>query len=267
MVDVSSIPAVGKVVLVGILGAIFGSYANVCIYRYLTGRSVYEPARSFCPQCTALIPWFDNIPIVSFIYLRGRCRHCGSRISWQYPIVEILVAVIWVAVFLKENSLFNFIEFALFFFLLVILSFIDLRAYLLPDTLTLSGIVLGVLGAWLNPERSVAAAIWGAGIGYLVFWALSMIYYLIRGRLGLGGGDVKLLSMFGAFLGWQSLPSILLISSVLGGLYGLWSMRRSATGWQTMIPFGPFLALGALISYFSDPFWAQSYLDFLLLKH
>lgn len=265
--SLSMFPNSLSVFFVGILGALFGSFANVWIYRYLIGLSVNEPPRSFCPQCGRQIRWFDNIPIISFVLLRGRCRQCGHPISWQYPVVEILVAVIWMAVFLKEGSLYGFVEFAVFFFLLVIMSFIDLRAYLLPDTLTLSGIVLGLVGAWWNPDRSLMDAIWGAGIGYGFFWLLSVLYYLLRGQMGLGGGDVKLLAMFGSFMGWQSLPSILLVSSVIGGLYGLWSMRFSQQGWKTMIPFGPFLALGAMITYFSDPFWVQAYLDFLLLKH
>jgi len=225
--------------LCGLLGLLFGSFANVCVYRIPRRESIAMPG-SHCPACNHAIGPLDNIPVLSWLLLRGRCRHCQSQIAWRYPLLEILMGLSWAGLAWHYGPVPELVMALALFFLLWVLSFIDLETGLLPDVLTLPGIALGLLFSWwLGDWR---AAVIGAIAGYALFWLVNRLFLLLSGREGMGYGDFKLLAMLGAFLGWQALPFIILVSSVIGVVVGtlfLWLSRR---GLRAEIPFGPYLA-------------------------
>ena len=229
-----------------ILGLLWGSFANVVIYRLPEKLSVVTP-RSRCPKCMTPIAWFDNVPVLSWLILGGRCRACKTRISIRYPLVELLTGIVFAAIFYKYEYQWVTLEYLVFAWSLIVVSMIDLDHMILPDVFTLSGIVIGLVGAAINPERSFADALIGvlAGGGFL--WAIAYFYLLLRKEEGMGGGDIKLLAWMGAVLGWTSIPFIVLASSVLGSLVGLVLAMRSKAGLKSVIPFGPYLALAALL--------------------
>lgn len=246
-----------------IFGALLGSFGNVVIYRYLSNESVVFP-NSKCPKCQFPIRWFDNIPILAWvIWLRGRCRNCSAKISIQYPLVELVTGLLFWGSYLKFGFTFSAVETCFFVWGLLILSTIDLKSYLLPDIFTLPGILLGVLLAYFNPQREVWDSLIGVLVGGGVFWALASGYYLVRKEHGLGGGDIKLLALIGAFLGWEAIPFVLLAASLSGSLAGLLAMRISQKGIKTIIPFGPYLAFGSATYIFFGEYFARKYAEFL----
>jgi leader peptidase (prepilin peptidase)/N-methyltransferase len=207
---------------VALVGAVIGSFLNVVIGRLPAGESVIHP-RSRCPRCGTPIAWYDNVPIVSWILLRARCRACRAPISWRYPLVEALIAAAaWLAWWRQGLSAPAAVEFA-FVALLVTLSFIDLDTWLLPHVLTFPTIALG-LGAsalGLTPAGGFAASAWGAGIGFAIFAAVSIVGERVFRRPALGFGDVWLLAGIGAFLGAQGLLPVILLGSSQGAVVGL----------------------------------------------
>ena len=219
---------------------------NVVIYRQPKGLNVAFP-RSRCPQCSTPIAWYDNVPVLSWLILRGRCRKCKTPISIQYPIVELITGLLFAAIFYHYAFSWLTLEYMIFAWGLVVVSFIDLELMILPDVFTLSGIVIGLIGAALNPERSFQSALLGVLMGGGFLWLVAYLYLLVRKEEGMGGGDIKLLGWIGAVLGWTSIPFVVLVSSILGSIVGLGLAVRSKTGLKSVIPFGPYLALAALI--------------------
>lgn len=232
-----------------VLGLCFGSFANVVIYRLPIKKSVVAP-RSACPTCGKPIAWYQNIPVLSWIFLRGRCGSCQSRISVLYPLVELICGFLFLALFLKFGWSWTFLELLIFCYALVIASFIDFDHMILPDVLTLPGIVLGLAGAALSPERTFMPAFWGVLVGGGFLYALAYLYLILRGKDGMGGGDIKLLAWIGAVLGIQSIPLVVMLSSIVGSIVGLAVALRSADGLRSGIPFGPYLVLGAIVYIF-----------------
>ncbi len=232
--------------LVFILGLLLGSFANVVIHRYPKGESVVRP-RSKCPKCGKPIAAWDNIPVLSWVFLGGRCRACKAPISMRYPTVEFITGVLFAAVFIKHGMTWSTLEYLILVWSLVVVSFIDMDLMILPDVFTLSGIVLGLLGGALNPERGFYASLAGVLMGGGFLWAVAYLYLVIRKEEGMGGGDIKLLAWLGAVLGWTSIPFIVLVSSVLGSAVGLVLAARGKAGLKSVIPFGPYLALAAVI--------------------
>lgn len=233
-----------------LLGLIIGSFANVCVYRIPRGESVAFPG-SHCPRCGHAVAWYDNIPLVSWLILRGKCRHCHGAIHWRYPLLEALVGGSWGLLawhFGVPSPLLG--EGLLLFTLLWILTWIDLETMLLPDILTLPGIAIGlgfsfwggsfVGGHW--PD-----AVIGAAAGYGFFWGVARLFLLLTGREGMGYGDFKLLAMLGAFMGWQALPFVIFASSVIGAVIGSLALLLARKGLRAEIPFGPYLALAGMI--------------------
>lgn len=229
-----------------LLGLLFGSFANVVILRLPKGESIVTP-RSHCPQCKSLIAWYDNLPVLSWLLLRGRCRNCKTWISARYPLVELITGFLFAAVFWKYGYSWSTLEYIIFVWALVIVSFIDIDHMILPDVFTLSGIVIGLAGAALNPERDFISSFAGVIFGGGILWSVAVLYYALRKEEGMGGGDIKLLAWMGAILGWQAIPFIILVSSVLGSIIGLGLAWRSRAGLKSVIPFGPYLALAALL--------------------
>ena len=235
-----------ETVFVFVVGLIWGSFANVVILRLPSKESVVTP-RSRCPKCKSRVRFYDNIPVLSWFLLRGKCRDCKAPISWRYPLVELLSGVLFLAVFLKHGYQWVTLEYIVFCWSLLVVSFIDLDHMILPDVFTLSGILIGLTGAILNPERDFLSAIAGVLMGGGFLYAIAYLYYALRKQEGMGGGDIKLLAWIGAVLGWTSIPFVIMVSSVIGSLVGLVVAARSKSGLKAVIPFGPYLALAAVL--------------------
>jgi leader peptidase (prepilin peptidase)/N-methyltransferase len=190
------------------------------------------------------------MPFFSYFFLRGRCAQCGEKFSLRYPIVEFIMATLFALVIYTYGVTWTGLEYLILSFGLVTGSFIDYDHMILPDEITLGGLVLALLGAVFNPERAFLDAILGMLFGGGILWAVAYIYYIFTGREGLGGGDIKLLAWLGCLLGWKAIPFIILSSSVFGSVVGLLLSKKNEQGLKTMIPFGPFIALGALLYIF-----------------
>jgi len=228
-----------------LFGAIFGSFSNVLIYRIPAGESIL--GRSRCQTCLKTIPWFQNIPIFSYFFLQGRCGQCQAPISKRYPLVELIMGLLFAAVVYVYGVTWLTFEYFILVFGLVTASFIDLDHMILPDEITLGGIVIGLLGAAINPEREFLESFLGVLFGGGILWLVAYVYFVFTGRDGLGGGDIKLLAWLGALLGWKAIPFVILSSSIVGSVVGLIVSRKNEDGLKTMIPFGPFLAMGAML--------------------
>lgn len=232
-------------------GACFGSFANVVIYRWPRELSLIRPGSS-CPHCHKKIKFYENIPILSWIFLRGKCSGCKGAISIEYPLVELLTGLLFVAVFYKSGYTLTTLELCLFTAAAVPCFFIDYKHMYLPDIYTLSGIAIGILGSVINPEfrplfLSLSGAIFGGGFFYLT----AVFYKKLRGIDGMGGGDIKLMAWLGALFGAQSLMFILIVSSVAGTLVGTYIIfMKKKSSKNLAIPFGPFLIFAAYWYYF-----------------
>jgi leader peptidase (prepilin peptidase) / N-methyltransferase len=227
-------------------GCCLGSFFNVVIHRLPAGQSLVHPG-SFCPHCGYPIPPYDNIPVLSYLLLRGRCRSCKSRISPRYPIVELLTGGLALLLFLKSGWTTQFLIDFLFMSLLLVIAFIDLNTYLIPDVLSLSGIILGFGCSFVSERVSWIESLIGILLGGGFFYLVALGYQLARKKDGLGGGDIKLLAMIGAFVGWPGAVFTVLTASLIGSVVGIVAMRRTRDGLSTMLPFGPFLSLGGVL--------------------
>ncbi len=234
---------------IALLGAVIGSFLNVCICRIPEGRSLVAPG-STCPSCGHPIRPYDNIPVLSYLILKGRCRDCGRRISPRYIAVELITAVIALFLFRQYGFSLQFLSAFVFAAALVVVTFIDLEHGIIPDMITLPGIPLFMVLAVLVMGVSFLDAFLGAAVGSGIFYLIAEGYGFFTGREGMGGGDIKLLAMLGAFLGWQSLVFVLLASSLLGSVVGIGVMVAKREGLRYAIPFGPFLAVSALAYIF-----------------
>ena len=240
----SSLPVVD--VLFFVLGAIIGSFLNVCIYRIPRDASIVRPG-SRCPACAAPILFYDNIPLISYMVLRGRCRKCGRTIPIRYPLVELITAALFV-VFYKALGLSLELPVSLVFVsLLIVISFIDLDHLIIPDILSLGGLLLGVVFSFFRSSFAYTDSLGGVLVGAGLLFAIAKLYELIRKREGMGGGDIKLLGMIGAFCGIKGVIFSLVSGSLLGTLAGLPLMLIKGEGMKYALPFGPFLSLGALL--------------------
>jgi leader peptidase (prepilin peptidase)/N-methyltransferase len=233
-----------------LFGLALGSFLNVCIYRIPLRKSIVHPPSS-CPQCGERIRFYDNIPVVSYALLLGRCRHCRHPISPQYPVVEATTGILSLALFLKVGASLEYVFLMLFGASLLAIAFIDLQHKIIPDVLSLSGIIVGFVFSLL-PFSSLSwidslIGIVGGG-GFLLLVGLA--FEKMTGREGMGMGDVKMLAMIGAWMGWRALLFIILLSSLTGSLIGGALLLLSRQGVRTRIPFGPYLALGTLIYLF-----------------
>ena len=245
------------------MGAIFGSFANVVIYRLPKEESIVLPG-SHCYSCKKPVKWYDNIPILSWFVLRGHCRHCGAKFSFRYPLVEFIMAALFALSYFYVGWSISLAEYLVFIFGLVVCTFIDLDHMILPDEFTLSGIVIGLVGAYINPQREFLDALLGMLMGGGFLWGMAYVYYLITKQEGMGGGDIKLLAWIGAMLGWKSIPFVIMTSAILGSVIGLVAARKQKAGLKTVIPFGPYLALAALFYLFGGETIALWYLDLFL---
>jgi leader peptidase (prepilin peptidase)/N-methyltransferase len=236
-----------------VLGACVGSFLNVVIHRLPRGESLVAP-RSRCPSCGTEIAAYDNVPILSWLLLRGRCRRCGTAISFRYPLVELLTALIALALHGRFGFSLEFLVAFYFACTLLAIAYIDLDHQIIPDVLSLPGVGVGLVaapllhpGTWLD---AIQAAVLGALLGGGILFAVAWTYERSTGREGMGGGDIKLLAMVGAFLGWQGVLLTLLLGSLVGSVIGVSIMVARGADAKLAIPFGPFLSIGAFVALF-----------------
>jgi leader peptidase (prepilin peptidase)/N-methyltransferase len=230
-------------------GLCVGSFLNVCIHRLPLSKSLKSPP-SNCPKCSSPIRFYDNIPVVSFVLLKGRCRHCKNRISFRYPFVEILGGLFALFIYFKYGLTVEALVYYIFIVALIVITFIDIDHQIIPDVISLPGIPIGFLASFALPSitfiDSLIGILAGGGILFIVLWA----YKLFTGVEGMGGGDVKLLAMIGALIGWKGVIFTIFISSITGTIIGLLIMLRTKKGLKLAVPFGPFLSAGAIIYIF-----------------
>jgi leader peptidase (prepilin peptidase)/N-methyltransferase len=249
-------------VYAALFGLIVGSYLNVVIHRLPRGISTVLP-RSRCPSCDAPIRARDNLPVLSWLLLRGRCRSCGALIAWRYPLVEAMTAALFVGAMERFGPSFEAAVAALFGSLLVALALIDVEHSLLPDRLTLPGIAAGLaLQPWLDWGGLVPALV-GAALGAGILLALWGGWYLLRGEEGMGLGDVKMLAMIGAFLGWKGVAVALFAATFFGTVVGLGLVVAGRGGMKSRLPFGLFLSFGGAVARFWGRWLADAYLGLL----
>jgi len=242
-----------------VFGAVIGSFLNVCIYRLPEQQSIAKPL-SQCPHCHHPIRFYDNIPLISYLILKGKCRDCGEKISWRYPLVELITAILALFLFAKFYLTINFLVFFIFTAVLIVITFIDLDHQIIPDLLTLPGIpIFFLLAVFVVGVPWMEAAI-GLLIGGGVLFVIALGYEVITKREGMGGGDIKLLAMIGGFLGWKSLIFVLLFSSLLGAVIGVALMLIKKEDMKYAVPFGPFLSAAA-VAYL---FWGDAFMQFLI---
>lgn len=263
-------------IFVFIFGSIVGSFLNVCIHRMPKSESIVWP-RSHCPKCQKRIPGYDNIPFISYILLKGRCRFCQEKISLRYPLVELLTALLTVALFNRFGLSYGFFLYIVMLWGLIIATFVDIPHRIIPDEVSIGGMIIGLImvsvtGFSLSPLKftfspmleSVKGIIAGGGIIYLTGMLFDLVYFkllkhpAINGETeSMGGGDVKLLAMIGAFMGWQMAILTFFLAPFLGIVVGIINL---ATKKDHTIPYGPFLSIAALVTLF----WSDKIISLIL---
>jgi leader peptidase (prepilin peptidase)/N-methyltransferase len=242
------------------MGLVVGSYLNVVIHRLPLGLSTVRPA-SRCPSCGTKLRIRDNIPIISFLVLRGRCRSCGERISWRYPSVEAATGALFFACVLRFGASGQALASAILGCLLIALALIDLDHFILPDRITLPGVVVGLVLQPLLPATSFRQAGIGIAVGAGIILLLDAIWWLLRRVQGFGLGDAKMLAMVGAFLGWRGVALTLFLGALTGSIVGVYFVSRGKAVMQSKLPFGTFLSMGALVAMFVGPQLIDWYLS------
>jgi len=229
-----------------VFGMVVGSFLNVCICRMPKNESIVSPP-SHCPHCSYQICWYDNIPLVSYLLLRGKCRGCGAHISLQYPLVELINGLLTLFLFLRFGPTLAFATLFLFCSALVVITFIDLEHQIIPDEISLSGIVVGFVLSFFLDGHSWLNSLLGILLGGGSLLLVAYLYQRVTGKDGMGGGYIKLLAMMVSFLGWKAVPFIIFASSLVGSLIGVTIMLLQKKDSKLAIPFGPYLAFGAIL--------------------
>ena len=230
-----------------------GSFANVCIYRLPKDKQIVS-GRSYCPKCKKKIPWYDNLPLISFIILNKRCRNCSKVISLRYFIVELLSGIIFLYIFYSFNNPLVIIFLFILSLILIMIFFIDLENFIIPDILNFSIIILALIKNFLpNFQTSliqdINQSIIGGIVGYLSIWLIIFIYKTIKKIDGMGLGDAKLMAGIGFLFGWQSIPFILFVSSLIGLVFVAPSLFNRQKNMRSEIPFGPFIIAAGVIYF------------------
>ena len=232
-----------------LFGAIVGSFLNVCIYRIPKGESIATPG-SHCPHCQRPIQFYDNIPLISYLLLRGKCRYCHHPISLQYPLVEGMTALSSFLLFNRFGISWTYLFYFAFLASLIVITVIDLSHQIIPDVISLPGIGVGFIASFILPQLTWFNSLLGILLGGGSLFVVATMYQWLFKREGMGGGDVKLLAMIGAFLGWKSVILTILLGSLVGSIIGVMVMVMKGKDFKYAIPFGPFLSLGAALSLF-----------------
>ena len=251
-------------VLVGVAGLIVGSFLNVCIARIPEEQSIVLPP-SHCPRCKTPIRWYDNIPVVSWIVLSGRCRDCKLPISPRYPLVESLTAFLWLALLDTGMEPRTFALYAVLAAVLVVITFIDIDHRIIPDVITLPSILIAPAVALVIGHITVVNSLIGIVIGGGVLWMIAEGYLRLRKQEGMGLGDVKMLAMVGGLLGWEAAVFTLVVGSIIGTVFGLGAMLARGGRLDMEIPFGPFLAAGCMLYMLGGPHMLAWYFDHMAM--
>ena len=237
------------------MGACLGSFANVCIYRLPKTKQIIS-GRSFCPKCKKKINWYDNLPIISFLFLSGKCRKCKKVIPLRYLIVELITGISFLLIYLNFENLYTIIFLSILSLILIMIFFIDLENFIIPDSLNFIIMGLALLKNFLpnfntSLIHEINQSIIGGMVGYLSIWLIIYLYKTFKKIDGMGFGDAKLMAGIGLLFGWQSIPFILFVASILGLIFVVPSLIKKQKTMRTEIPFGPFIIAACLI-YFAQ---------------
>ena len=247
-----------------VFGLCIGSFLNVCIYRLPESKSIVHP-RSMCPQCGALIRFYDNFPILSYLLLRGKCRHCKTPISFRYPVVELLSGLFAVGVLIKYGLSLEAVVYYIFIATLLVITFIDIDHQIIPDMITLPGIPICFVASFALSQITYIESIMGILIGGGSLFMVAWLYHLLTKKEGMGGGDIKLLGMMGAIIGWKGVLFTIFVASAVGTVSGMLIMLKTRKSMKLAVPFGPFLAIGCIAYIFFGPQLIVWYIN--LLRH
>ena len=257
-------------IIAGLFGLVFGSFLNVCIVRLPKNESVVSP-RSKCPRCGKGIAWYDNIPVVSWILLRGKCRGCGLPISPLYPLVELATGAIWFLMAWHNGPTLEMVRGGFFFTILLGIAVTDAREYIIPDEMSFGGLVLGLVIALVRGWAALKVALIGAAVGFFLLWGFAAAGTWLGKRMGMvggegqpeeamGGGDIKMMAMIGAFLGWPGVLMTVFLGAAAGSVV---YVPLNLMGNKKLVPFGVFLAMGAAITYLAGHVLVDFYLRFI----
>ena len=249
--------------IIFLFGTCIGSFLNVCIYRIPENKSIVTPG-SFCPNCNKSIPFYCNIPILSYIFLKGRCKFCKQPISIRYPLIEALTGIFALLLFLKFGLIPAMVYWFVFISVLITISFIDIDHQIIPDIISLPGILIFASSFYFLPEMTIIDTGLGILVGGGSLYAVALLYYLLRKQEGMGGGDIKLLAMIGAATGIKGVLFTIFAGSLFGTIFGILIMiYTKLANTKLKIPFGPFLSLGAILYIFFGNQLIQWYLMML----
>ncbi len=238
--------------LIFIFGSCIGSFLNVCIYRLPESKSIVRPG-SRCPSCGTPIRFYDNIPILSYILLKGKCRHCAAAISFRYPVVEFISGIFAVGIFLKYGIGLEAMIYYAFVAALLVITFIDIDHQIIPDVITLPGIPIFFFASFALPQITLVESILGILIGGGSLFLVAWLYHLLTRKEGMGGGDIKLLAMMGAVIGWKGVFFTIFVASAIGTVAGLLIILKTRKTMKLAVPFGPFLAIGGIAYILMGP--------------
>ena len=246
--------------LIFLFGASLGSFANVCIYRLPRDKQIIS-GRSFCPGCKKKINWYDNLPLISYILLNAKCRNCDKSISARYLIVELITAISFLLIFLSFKNLYTIIFLSILILILIMIFFIDLENFIIPDSLNFSIMGLAIVKNFVPSFNTslihdINQSLIGGIIGYFSIWLIIFLYKTLKKIDGMGLGDAKLMAGIGLLFGWQSIPLVLFLSSILGLFFVAPSLLKKQKTMKSEIPFGPFIIIAMLIYFvFGDFFY------------
>ncbi|MBA3028981.1 MAG: prepilin peptidase [Desulfobacteraceae bacterium] len=249
-----------------IFGLCIGSFLNVCIYRLPISKSILFPG-SMCSRCGTPVKFYDNIPVLSYILLRGKCRNCGIPFSFRYPMVEAITGLMAVSLFLKYGLSPESLVYFVFICCLLVITFIDMDHQIIPDVISLPGIPIFFIASFALPSASLMDTLVNSGLGILIgggsLLTVGLLYTLLTKKEGMGGGDIKLLAMMGGLIGWKGILFTIFISSAVGSIIGIVLMLRMKKDMKLAIPFGPFLSIGAMTYIFFGQKLISWYLNIL----
>ncbi len=241
------------------LGLIIGSFLNVCIHRIPKEESIISPG-SHCPKCKNRIKWYDNIPILSYILLGGKCRYCKEQISPIYPAIELLTGILTALLFSQFGISFDAIYFSILTWFLIAISFIDIKELQVPVKPCYFTMVFGIIFSLFTKSNTFMDSILGASLGAGIILFIIETYYIIKGKEGMGYGDANILAAIGAFLGWKKIFFVIMIASLTGAIIGIIILIREKKHSETPLPFGPFLSIGGYLTIFVGNFLLKFYL-------
>ena len=237
-------------IFVAIMGALWGSFANVCILRLPEGKGVVS-GRSYCPNCKKLITWKDNIPIISFLLLKGKCRQCKKPISFQYTLVEFLSLISFLSIYYLYGISLTTLLLIILAIIFIIIFFIDLKHFIIPNSLTFPLMVLGFIKSFIPNLDEIFPnyidSLIGGLFGYGIIWSIIFFYKQVRKKEGMGLGDAKLFAVIGFWFGWISIPFVIFLSSIIALLSVIPDLIKNSKKMTTQIPFGPYIIIGTLV--------------------